>query len=163
MTETIECDLDGNIKSARVITTDLWNYAMPFIRYDTQDLVQVLNSDCSCGKKLFSVKKIIGRDVDILVSATKGYVTPHIISVFFKSINGINQFQVRQDDLNLFHIYLKSENNNIINNNHLDEIKQFWVKYFGIESICRIQQVNEIPLSQSGKRRYIIRSKKIPI
>ncbi len=48
--------------SKRHITTDLTNYATPFIRYDTQDYV-VLGSEekCSCGREYANILKIKGK------------------------------------------------------------------------------------------------------
>ena len=46
----------------KLITTDLWNLAHPFIRYDTQDYVEVDNSTCNCGRSHLKIKRILGRN-----------------------------------------------------------------------------------------------------
>jgi phenylacetate-CoA ligase len=50
----------------RLVSTELWNLAHPFIRYDTQDLVELDSSACGCGRNHLRINKIIGRDNEIL-------------------------------------------------------------------------------------------------
>ena len=51
-----------------IIATSLYNYAMPFIRYDTGDLGHIIDDDCGCGKPYKLLKELVGRSVDILVT-----------------------------------------------------------------------------------------------
>ena len=60
-----------------VIVTDLWNKAMPFIRYKNGDSVIFLKKECSCGRKLALVK-VKGRTNDILISP-KGPISPSYV------------------------------------------------------------------------------------
>ncbi len=53
-------DLCGPGETGRLIITNLHNYAMPFIRYDTGDLATVGNA-CSCGKTFPILSRIEGR------------------------------------------------------------------------------------------------------
>lgn len=39
----------GDGEAGRVIATDLWNYGMPFIRYDTGDRGVISRAPCACG------------------------------------------------------------------------------------------------------------------
>jgi phenylacetate-CoA ligase len=45
----------------RIVVTALNNYAMPLIRYDTDDLAQVVDGPCPCGRTLPAFGKISGR------------------------------------------------------------------------------------------------------
>ena len=94
-------------KRGRVITTDLHNYAVPFIRYDSQDYVVKSSEQCSCGRKLLAIDKIEGRDSDILITPKGKYLIDHNFSVYLKSINSIEQFQIRQDKIDEFNFLLK--------------------------------------------------------
>ncbi|NMB57374.1 phenylacetate--CoA ligase family protein [Candidatus Beckwithbacteria bacterium] len=57
-------------KNGEMITTDLWNKAMPFIRYKNGDKVKFLKNKCCCGRTLPLIK-VKGRDNDIII-APKG-------------------------------------------------------------------------------------------
>ena len=60
--------------NSTMVVTDLWNLAMPFIRYLNGDSVEKLNRPCSCGRSspLITVR---GRDNDILISP-EGPISP---------------------------------------------------------------------------------------
>ena len=52
------------------------NRAMPLIRYDTDDVAEVLNGPCPCGRSLPSFGKLVGRysRIAYLPEGTLGYV-----------------------------------------------------------------------------------------
>ena len=158
ITEIVDRNFD-NQNLGRAITTDLWNYAMPFIRYDSQDYIEIKNSMCSCGRNLLAINKIHGRDTDILISVSGKRVSPHTISIFFKSLEGVNQFKVVQNKVDEFHIFLKADTISLPKAKK--SISQFWDDNFGKNSKILFEVVKDIPFTQSGKSRYIIRSKDI--
>jgi phenylacetate-CoA ligase len=53
-------------KKGKILATSLFNYAMPFIRYDTGDLGVMSNKKCSCGCPRPLLKEISGRVTDYL-------------------------------------------------------------------------------------------------
>ena len=71
-------EIDGEM-----IVTDLWNKAMPFIRYRNGDAVTFLDKKCSCGRNLPLIK-VRGRSNDIIITPT-GVVGPTYLMV--KGIN----------------------------------------------------------------------------
>jgi phenylacetate-CoA ligase len=62
-------EIDGEM-----IVTDLWNRAMPFIRYRNGDSVTFLKGTCSCGRELPLIK-VRGRANDILITPN-GPISP---------------------------------------------------------------------------------------
>lgn len=60
--------------NGEMIVTDLWNMAMPFIRYRNGDSVKFLNKKCSCGRELPLIR-VKGRTNDIIIT-NKGIITP---------------------------------------------------------------------------------------
>jgi len=63
--------------NGEMIVTDLWNKAMPFIRYRNGDSVKFLNKKCSCGRKLPLIK-VKGRNNDIIITK-KGVISPSFL------------------------------------------------------------------------------------
>jgi phenylacetate-CoA ligase len=51
----------------RVVVTSLYNYAMPFIRYDIGDYALASSEPCSCGRGLPWVREIAGRTRNMFV------------------------------------------------------------------------------------------------
>jgi len=49
-----------------LVSTDLWNYAQPFIRYRMLDIIEIDDTPCVCGNEHLKVKRIWGRENDVL-------------------------------------------------------------------------------------------------
>jgi len=141
----------------RLISTDLFNFAHPFIRYDTQDLAEVNSKPCTCGRKLLRINRIIGRDNDIITTVNGRNFIVHNFTVFFQTdgpeLNqSIDQFQVVKRDSGHIHFRLVVNSNYSLNVEKY--IKAFWKDQFSEEPYIEI--VKEIPLTSSGKRCFII-------
>ena len=145
----------------RLITTDLHNYAAPFIRYDTQDYVIKSSEQCTCGRKLLAINTIEGRDSDILITPRGKYLIVHNFTGYFEWLDSVEQFQIRQDTIDEFDFLLK------VNSKYSSEIEReiynYWEKYINEDVKIKIHVVDDIPLAKSGKRRFLIRSKDIKI
>jgi len=145
----------------RLITTDLWNFATPFIRYDTQDIVELGDHPCNCERALMPVKQIYGRESDILITPSGQYLIVNNFTGHFQWINEVEQFQVHQHLLNKFVVYLK------VNSSYSKSTESLILSI--LKSIIKedveiiIQLVNEIPLSKSGKRRFLIRNDEVKL
>jgi phenylacetate-CoA ligase len=109
-----------------VIGTSLWNFSMPFIRYDTEDLVEVDESHCQCGRSLPLLKRLLGRQADILEGVNGVKVSPSSAVHFWKykvaeNLAGIKYAQLVQQAKE--HIVVKlvgkkdKDNENIITEN----------------------------------------------
>ncbi|MCM1054518.1 MAG: hypothetical protein NC394_03250 [Bacteroides sp.] len=59
--------LPGEI--GRLVCTNLFNYCMPLIRYDTRDKVVFSDESCTCGSNFKVVKQIIGRASDVIYTS----------------------------------------------------------------------------------------------
>lgn len=73
----------------RVVITDLHNYASPVIRYDLGDYAEV-GSECTCGRHLPTLKRIIGRERGLFVKPDGSRFWPR------GGYRGIKSFAVRQ-------------------------------------------------------------------
>ena len=149
--------------SKRHITTDLSNYATPFIRYDTQDYV-VLGKDenCSCRREYLNILKIKGRDSDILYLPDGRYILEYAFYKFFESISlSIKQYQIYQETANL--ISIKLVVNKLFNEKIKNNINEYFSRLFGPEIKLFLDIVDEIKLTPTGKRRIIIRNPEIKI
>lgn len=56
----------GEGETGRLIGTNLENYAMPFIRYDSGDLGRLTREPCACGRGLLRIGNIMGRARDFI-------------------------------------------------------------------------------------------------
>lgn len=141
----------------RLVSTDLWNFAHPFIRYDTQDYVEVDDSPCSCGRSHLRIKKILGRDSEVLKLPNEKKFIVHNFTIFFsldsKELRrSVDQFQVikQKDEKVLFRLKVNNKFNNEVKN----FITNFWREK--LQTSVELEIVDDIPLTQSGKRRFIL-------
>lgn len=49
----------------RLVLTPFYNYAMPLIRYENHDQVEITQAPCRCGRALPSITKILGRERNV--------------------------------------------------------------------------------------------------
>jgi phenylacetate-CoA ligase len=107
-TELVACEIlrpDGSPADAgetgRIVLTDLWNYARPFIRYDTGDLAARLDGACSCGRGFPLLGPIEGRMQEWLRTPGGKLVNPGILGHFLFVYRGhgeaVRHFQIVQE------------------------------------------------------------------
>lgn len=140
----------------KVVSTDLWNYAMPFIRYDTQDLVELVNNDDSCCGCRMTIKHICGRDVDTLTSKEGRVYTTHELGYYLKSIpefnNSIDGYQIvdRRDGSVLFRL--------VVNSFYSPQVETFFIEWWH-KTLGRpiyVECVDTLPIYGNNKRRNVI-------
>jgi phenylacetate-CoA ligase len=149
-------------KTGMHITTEMWNTAMPFIRYNTQDLVTTLiPSKKRSSKELFAIENIIGRDSDILVAPDGNRLIVHLFTIYFEYFPSIRQFQVEQVSQVkfIFRLIVDENFNKLIER----EIFNYWVNFLGPKAEVQLELHNVLPYMPSGKRRFLIRNKDIKV
>lgn len=151
--EILDLNQDFPVKpgeSGRIVITDLFNYSMPLIRYDTGD-VGVLDFDKDKRQLIF--KNIEGRKMDMFTNTKGEYISSHIIHHILQ-YDEIDQFQFIEEENKKYIIKLKvssdfdfSTETGLINQ---------YKEYFGTDAMIQIEYVKDIPLLLSGKRKLVI-------
>ena len=132
----------------RVVSTDLWNLAHPFIRYDTQDLVEVRNGQ---------IQRIMGRECETLVDTCGGRYTVHNFVGFFQEDDrptrqSVVAYQVvrHHDGSITFRL--------VVNDQYTPDIERYivdhWHERLGVP--VNVELVDTIPLMKNNKRLTII-------
>ncbi|WP_394216114.1 hypothetical protein [Brachybacterium vulturis] len=138
----------------RIVVTDLFNRAMPFLRYDTGDLGRFAVDER--GEHIpDKLAELHGRRSDNLIGGTAQAPTR---ASFFKlfmqvdDIHEIRQFQLRQRAIGHFTWTLHAERSSAVEERllHLMDVE------IGDIVDCDFEYVPGIPLSRSGKSRYFI-------
>jgi phenylacetate-CoA ligase len=164
ISEIISCGKEvGPGECGRHIVTDLHNYAVPFIRFDTQDILMKSAVSCQCGRMLIQIDKIYGRDNDILVTPRGKYLIVHNFTGYFqrKDVIGVDQFQIYQEDIDKIVFNLVTNKNYSLQTE--TKIYNYWKNYVADDVEIQINVVDEILPTPSGKRRFLIRNKEIPL
>lgn len=137
---------DGNV--GRIVVTDLYNKALPMLRYDTGDLgvMEVIN-----GKQYLT--KVMGRKLDLLYTTKDEPVTFFVFDEYFEPNYDIEQYQIVQEDRTHITINLIMKLGRTVDKEYcIESIK----KIMGQDCIVEIKYLNEVPITASGKFRYVI-------
>ena len=83
-------------KQGRVVLTSLYNFAMPFIRYDIGDLAVAAEGPCSCGSSLPRLAAILGRQRNIFTFSDGSQYSPWSWRLIFRQHIEAAQLQMVQ-------------------------------------------------------------------
>lgn len=144
----------GNIEkqgSGEIVITNLENYAMPFIRYKTDDWAAVKETSCECGYTGSSIITLSGRDSPYFFINNKRF-NPSLLNKVFE-ISGLEQFQVIQDPQNRLVIIWTARDDEIIETVNL-EIRKRLSKILPDYPILVFPQIKQNH-SKSKRQRYV--------
>jgi phenylacetate-CoA ligase len=145
---------DGKI--GHVVVTRLDSYSMPLIRYKLGDLAIRLPRHKYPERRELAfplLEKIIGRNTDIIKTASGKFMIVHFFTGIFEHVNEIKQFKVVQRDLNSIEIeYIPGEGfSEIVLGRVSEKIKSYLNEEFPI----KWKQVDFITPTKSGKPQII--------
>ncbi len=95
---------NGSVRVRKAIGTSLYNRAMPLIRYDLGDHIEVFpdERDCPCGRTLPLIKAIHGRCEDSILTPDGRFITSlFIVPEFVPGIQFVQFVQTAQDRLQI--------------------------------------------------------------
>ena len=146
-----------NEEIGRVVVTDLFNFGMPIIRYDTGDMAKISGrSDCGSPGAVF--KQVEGRKVDFIFDTKGNMLSPHsITNTMWKYSSEIRQFQFIQQTSSDYEIKL----NALSRNSSMEfELVNDLKSYIGNDAQIKVIYESDIPVLASGKRRKIVNNYK---
>lgn len=150
-----EGQLCGPGQTGRIVVTGLRNRAMPLIRYDTDDVAEVLAGPCPCGRTLPSFGKLVGRysRIAYLPEGTLGYVgalRQSLEEMPPELARDLRQFQVHQFRDGRFELRLRVQAP--LAAPFRERIEAAWRSATADQELSlEIVEVDEIPRPPSGK------------
>jgi phenylacetate-CoA ligase len=139
---------------SNILVTDLHNYGMPFIRYETGDLGKLKDGRCACGRGLPRLLGIEGRVLDSLRAADGRIVPGEFFPHLLKEIPEFEEYRVEQKELE--RIVISAVMTRELSGHSRELLDREISKVFGRATRCYIQPVEKIPALASGKRRITI-------
>jgi len=140
-------------ESGRMLCTDLFNYAMPFIRYAVGDVGTPTKELCPCGRGLPLIKSIAGRTTDIIKLGNGTVLSGPAFTLLFKEFD-IEQYQIVQTAKNRLLIKIVRGIN--YTEKDTDYISNIIKSHAGQDVEVNIKLVDSIPAAKSGKRLFFI-------
>jgi phenylacetate-CoA ligase len=138
-----------------VVITNLFNYAMPLIRYEIGDMAVLGPEKCPCGNVLPTLKKVTGRSTDGFVfedgTVVAGQTFTHLFGVYCNK-GQLKQFQVIQEDYRKISI-------NVVLEGSFDDADRKHIES-NIRTVigdCEITWhiLDDIPSTESGKYEFV--------
>lgn len=164
LTEIINPDgkhVTGDGESGEIVSTSFYNYAMPFIRYRTGDIVTCDSSDCRCGRRYQKIKEIYGRVQDYFVASDNSLVplTGDANMLILSKIEGVVQSQYLQTKPGEVTL-------NIVKKGDLSEVEENAVLTglqgrYGDLLKFHVESVDSIQTTKQGKHRMLVQ--KLPV
>ena len=143
----------GPGEPGKIVVTDLMNKAMPFIRYEVEDVGAPSDRVCSCGRGLPLMENVTGRLADFLIKkdGTKA-AGISLIENTLTRVPGIDQMQIIQESMDL--IVLNLVPGGSFTCAAGETVRSYLEKLFEIKVILNL--VASIKQEKSGKYRFSI-------
>ena len=133
---------------SRIVLTDLFNYAMPMIRYDTGDLA-IFDEHPDYGRVITSIE---GRVRDFFYDTQDRLLSPSAITVQMWKFDRLRQFQFIQDGRAKYLLKVNGARGVYEDDDFIEVIENI----VGKNANITIEHVDGIPQLQSGKFRQVI-------
>lgn len=139
----------GEGELGRIVVTDLFNFAMPIIRYDTGDLAIKCEQTSTSVSKFKSVQ---GRRVDVIYDTSGKKLTPHTMSNYMWKFDRLRQYQFIQSDAKQY-VLKVSGAQGIYSKQEFDKTLR---AFLGSDAEITVEYVDTIPVLESGKFKKVI-------
>jgi len=138
-------------EEGEIVLTNLFNYAMPLIRYNIGDVGVPSDEHCSCGRTLPLMQLLKGRSDDFIVLPDGKKLSPMCIKENFVEVSEYRMVQEKRD---LIVVWLKMHEG--YKDASVTRCVSALRKVIGENVGIKTRVVNEIPRDNSGKLRRII-------
>lgn len=139
----------------RIVVTDLTNWAMPFIRYQIEDMAVPYDGACPCGRTLPLMKEVSGRIADFLIRKDGARVAGiSLIENTLTRYPGIEQMQIVQDDLDRMTLNIVRDGS--FGQDSIRSLERSMRDVFGSDLDIKFNFVKEILPEPNGKYRFSI-------
>ena len=136
---------------ARVVITDLYNRALPMIRFDTGDLAVTAEPDER--GEITALLRIEGRCADVIYDTSGGQVSsPSASAIMVKAFPEVQQFQLVQTGKITYRLTVASGEADYREADLAAELR----RWLGQDAHISVELVDSIPRLPSGKHRPVI-------
>lgn len=154
-------DVVDNGQDGYLVGTSLVNYAMPFIRYLSNDISSINYDNCACGRMMPQLNAVTTKDEDIVVTPSGKLVSSSVLTHPFKPMDAVFESQIVQEQLDLLKIRI------VRRVSYTDEDSQKLIQALkervGNEMRIELEFVDAIARTKAGKLRWVISKVALPL
>jgi phenylacetate-CoA ligase len=137
-----------------LVLTHLDNWAMPLIRYRIGDRGALSAEKCPCGRGLPVLQVMGGRTHDVIRKTDGSPIHPLFLIYVIRPLEGVRQFRIIQRSLTDMTVLLVTDER--FDDAKIQAIAAKYREFMGEELRVAVEKVSEIPLTASGKHRWIV-------
>jgi phenylacetate-CoA ligase len=152
------CDSNGfrleQGSTGTVIATSLHNYAMPLIRYKTNDRSAIKTIQCDCGRAHVLLDDVTTKAEDTIVLKDGRMISPSVLTHPFKPLTSILESQIIQNDLSNITVKLRVDNN--FSEDDKNALVHGLSDRLGSDTRIDIELVDKLERTPTGKFKWVI-------
>jgi phenylacetate-CoA ligase len=152
------CDSNGitleNGATGTVIATSLHNYAMPLIRYKTNDNSAIKTVFCDCGRVHKLLDDVTTKAEDTIVLKDGRMISPSVLTHPFKPLTSILESQIIQNEISNITVKLRVDNN--FNEDDKQSLVHGLSDRLGKDTNIDIELVDSLERTSTGKFKWVI-------
>lgn len=134
----------------RLVLTPFYNYAMPLIRYENQDQVEITPGPCPCGRTLPSITKVLGRERHVFTYSDGSRSWPSVSKHEYSGFLPSKQIQaIQKTKTNIEIRFVRDQNSQV--GIDIGGLQSFLRKRLHPTVQIEIMEVPEITRAASGK------------
>lgn len=134
----------------RLVLTPFYNYAMPLIRYESHDQVEITSKSCPCGRSLPCLQKILGRERNVFTFVDGTQSWPTVPETAHRGFFPARQIQVIQKTVTDLEVrFVRDPQSTAILD--VGKVESVFREYLHPSINLEILEVSEITRSASGK------------
>jgi phenylacetate-CoA ligase len=145
---------DPYAEPGEVLVTQLYNRAMPLIRYELEDLAVLASEPCPCGRTTPRLRRVAGRRASTFLTADGRLIEPYYLVVPIRLVPGVLEFQLVQEAINRLRLMVVAGPDGALE--HFAPVRADLAAIFGAECELDIEFVDRIPLPPSGKPQMVV-------
>ena len=138
----------------KLVGTSLYNFAMPLIRYVTNDMTAIQNRKCACGRSLQLMEDVTTKAEDSLTLRDGRIISPSVLTHPFKPMDCVEASQIIQKEYDRIIIKI------VPGQNYTDSDAEHLIiemkLRLGKDMTVDIEIANELERTKSGKFRWVV-------
>src|SRR6185369_8278010 len=144
-------------RGAKVLVTNLANFAQPLIRYEIGDIVTMAADGCNCGSNLPLLQSVEGRDSEMFeVETSRGtrLLQPMIFQIALARILEAREYQIIQQENSRFRILIEPLPGQRFNRERASAIMDEQLREYGLDQLLDVELEVVQRLAPDGDKKF---------
>jgi len=138
----------------KIVATGLYNFAMPLIRYETNDACSIKAEGCTCGRGFTLMDDVTTKSESIVTLADGRLISPSVLTHPFKPMDNIAESQIIQESLQ--ELVVKVVRREHYSTRDEKALIAGFHERLGDRINIKVEYVDSIPRTSNGKFKWVV-------